>query len=198
VQAGAVKQESVDLVPLVSDLLTARAAEAEARAVRVRPTLAAGRLRGDPRLVERLVANLLDNALRHNVPGGTVVVRTGARAGGGWLAVSNDGPVVDPGEIERLYEPFERLGAERTNAGEGFGLGLCIVRAVATAHGAMLTTSTRPAGGLEMEVHFPPVPGTSPDSTAATSAGNSAGRPTAPALDSVGSSIHIVSAADRT
>jgi signal transduction histidine kinase len=175
VQAGAVKHEPVDLAPLVADLLTPRAAEAEARAVRVLPTLAAAPLRGGARLVERLVANLLDNALRHNVPGGTVLVRTGARAGGGWLAVSNDGPVVEPGQIERLYEPFERLGAERTNAGEGFGLGLCIVRAVATAHGAVLTTSTRPAGGLEIEVHFPPAPATSPGPTAATSTGSSAG-----------------------
>jgi signal transduction histidine kinase len=106
--------------------------------------------------VERLVANVLDNALRHNVPGGMVVVRTGTRAGHGWLAVSNDGPVVEPDQIERLYEPFERLGTERTQTGEGFGLGLCIVRAVATAHGASLMTEARSAGGLNVEVRFPP------------------------------------------
>jgi signal transduction histidine kinase len=120
-------------------------------------TLAAAPLRGDPRLVERLAANLIDNALRHNVPDGMVVVRTGTRAGHGWLAVSNDGPVVAPEQIERLYEPFERLGAERTHAGEGFGLGLCIVRAVATVHGATLTTEVRPHGGLHVEVRFPRV-----------------------------------------
>jgi signal transduction histidine kinase len=142
----------------VRDLLAARTDEAAVRQVRVIPTLDAAPLEGDPRLVERLAANLLDNALRHNEPGGMVVVRTGTRAGHGWLAVSNDGPVVEADQIERLYEPFERLGAERTHAGEGFGLGLCIVRAVATAHGASLTTEARPHGGLHVEVRFPPAP----------------------------------------
>jgi signal transduction histidine kinase len=85
-----------------------------------------------------------------------VVVQTGTRAGHGWLSVSNDGPEVAADQIERLYEPFERLGAERTHAGEGFGLGLCIVRAVAVAHGASLTTEARPHGGLHVEVRFPP------------------------------------------
>ncbi len=155
VQAGAVTRSAVDLAPLVRELLTARRAEAEARGVRVIPSLVSAPLRGDPHLVERLVANLLDNALRHNVPGGTVVVRTAPRAGGDWLEIANDGPEVDPGQIERLYEPFERLGAERTNAGDGFGLGLCIVKAIATAHGATLTVAARPAGGLTVEVLFP-------------------------------------------
>jgi signal transduction histidine kinase len=156
VQAGAVGRHSVDLAPIVHNLLAARVPEAEARQVRIIKTLAAGPLWGDPRLVERLAANLIDNALRHNVPGGIVVVQTGTRAGHGWLAVSNDGPDVPPDEIEGLYEPFERLGAERTHAGEGFGLGLCIVRAVAVAHGASLTTEARPTGGLHVEVRFPP------------------------------------------
>jgi signal transduction histidine kinase len=156
VQAGAVGSQPVDLAPVVRDLISARMAEAEARQVRVIPTLAAAPLQGDNRLVERLAANLIDNALRHNVPGGMVVVQTGTRAGHGWLSVSNDGPEVAADQIERLYEPFERLGAERTHAGEGFGLGLCIVRAVAIAHGASLTTEARPHGGLHIEVRFPP------------------------------------------
>jgi signal transduction histidine kinase len=157
VQAGAAGRERVDLASIVRDLLAARADEADTRQVRVLPTLVAAPLRGDPRLVERLAANLIDNALRHNEPGGMVVVQTGTRAGHGCLAVSNDGPVVAPEEIERLYEPFERMGAERTHAGQGFGLGLCIVRAVATAHGASLTTEARPNGGLHVEVRFPPI-----------------------------------------
>jgi signal transduction histidine kinase len=157
VQAGAVARQRVDLAPIVRDLLAARADEADTRQVRVVPSLVAAPLRGDPRLVERLAANLIDNAMRHNEPGGMVVVQTGTRAGHGWLAVFNDGPDVAPEEIERLYEPFERMGAERTHAGQGFGLGLCIVRAVATAHGASLTTEARPNGGLHVEVRFPPI-----------------------------------------
>jgi signal transduction histidine kinase len=156
VQAGAIGRHAVDLAPLVGNLLAARTAEAESRGIRVIPTLDEAPLEGDPRLVERLLANVLDNALRHNVPGGMVVVRTGTRAGHGWFAVSNDGPVVEADQIERLYEPFERLGAERTNTGDGFGLGLCIVRAVAIAHGASLMTEARPSGGLHVEVRFPP------------------------------------------
>jgi signal transduction histidine kinase len=156
VQAGGVGNHPADLASIVRDLLAAREADADERQVRVIPTLAAAPLRGDPRLVERLAANLIDNALRHNVRGGMVVVRTGTRAGHGWLAVSNDGPVVEPDQIQRLYEPFERLGADRAHAGEGFGLGLCIVHAVATAHGAVLTTEVRRHGGLHVEVRFPP------------------------------------------
>src|SRR6185312_17158294 len=78
---------------------------------------------------------------------------------GASLTVENDGPVIDPDEIDRLFEPFERLDAERTARGEGFGLGLCIVRAVAAAHGADVRTVARPAGGLRIEVHFPAVDG---------------------------------------
>ena len=173
VQAGAISHQNVDLVRLVRESLAARLAEAEARGLRVIPMLAEARLQGDPRLVERLVANVLDNALRHNEPGGMVVVQTGMRAGHGWLAVCNDGPLVEADQIERLYEPFERLNAERTSTGEGFGLGLCIVRAVASAHGASLMTEACTSGGLNIEVRFPPshgqtpdVPGTEPQATA--------------------------------
>ncbi len=168
------------------ELLVARRAEAEVRGVRVMPTLAPAALRGDPRLVERLVANVLDNALRHNVPGGAVVVRTEARAGSGRLWIANDGLVVDPGQIDRLYEPFERLGAERTNAGEGFGLGLSIVKAIAAAHGATLTITARPAGGLEVEVVFPaePVP-TSSARAASTAPGGNGETATARGEDAV-------------
>jgi signal transduction histidine kinase len=167
VHAGAVGRQRVDIAPIVRDLLGAREAEAEARQLLVIPTLHAAPLWGDPRLVERLAANLIDNALRHNLPGGMVVVQTGTRAGHGWLAVANDGPLVEPGQIERLYEPFERLEAERTHAGEGFGLGLCIVRAIAVAHGASLTTEARPGGGLHVEVRFPPAPRVTPPEGAA-------------------------------
>ena len=154
-QAGTAVQERMDLAAIVGELSVARAPDAALREVRVTPHLEPAMLRGDPRLVERLVGNLLDNALRHNVRGGTVVVQTGMRDGGAWLSVSNDGPIVRASEIERLYAPFERLEDERTAGGEGFGLGLCIVRAVATAHGATLDTVARPEGGLSTEVRFP-------------------------------------------
>jgi signal transduction histidine kinase len=102
---------------------------------------------GDPRLAERLVANLVDNALRHNVPGGHVEVVTGSGAGGSVLTVINTGPVVPAEAVGRLLQPFQRLGADRTGHDEGLGLGLSIVQAIAQAHGAALVIRpSRPAG----------------------------------------------------
>jgi signal transduction histidine kinase len=161
VQGGTVRRQRGDLPTLVWDLLEAREAEAELRDIHLIPALGAAALEGDPRLVERMVANLLDNALRYNVAGGAVVVRTRRVHGRATLEVSNDGPVVDPADVERLFEPFARLAPERTASGEGFGLGLCIVRAVVAAHDATLRTEVRPKGGLRIRVEFP-APATEP------------------------------------
>jgi signal transduction histidine kinase len=154
-QATLVNAHEVDLAALVGESLGEREIEAAARRVRIIPALGPTSLRADRRLLERLVGNLLDNALRHNAPGGTVSVQTGSRGGRAWLAVANDGPFIAPDDVARLYEPFERLEPERVTGGEGFGLGLCIVRAVASAHGATLWTVPRATGGLSIEVQFP-------------------------------------------
>ena len=158
-QSSTITLQPVDLRAKVRELIGAREADAAAGNVRVITTLGPAEVEGDPRLVERLVANLVDNAVRHNVEGGGLRVRTGSRISGAWLSVANDGPVIHPDEVERLFTPFERLGTQRTAAGDGFGLGLCIVRAVASAHGARVSTVARPCGGLSIEVQFPPRPG---------------------------------------
>jgi signal transduction histidine kinase len=154
-QSSALSVRSLDLRDSVRDLVTARKADAELHQVHVVSSLEPAPIECDPRLVERLVGNLLDNALRHNVAGGRVSVQTGSRGAAAWLLVANDGALINPDEVERLFEPFERLEGERTAAGDGFGLGLCIVRAVAAAHGASVRTVARPAGGLSIEVWFP-------------------------------------------
>ena len=154
-QGGTAIHRPVDLAGMADEVVEARRPEATVRGLRVETNLRPATLRGDPRLVERLVTNLVDNAVRHNEPGGAVAVETAVRNGGAWLMVSNDGPVVAPDDIERLYAPFERLDGERIAGGEGFGLGLCIVRAVAAAHGAGVQTVPRPRGGLRTEVWFP-------------------------------------------
>jgi signal transduction histidine kinase len=159
VQGGALKSKPIELAALVARVLQTRQSEATARGVRIGTHLEPVRLQGDQRLIERLAANLIDNALRHNVPGGSVMVKTGTREGAACLWITNDGPVVRPDDIERLYEPFERLDGQRPRSGVGFGLGLCIVKAVASAHGATLDTQARPTGGLRVEARFRPIPG---------------------------------------
>ena len=106
------------------------------------------------------MANLVDNALRHNVPGGRVTVATAVTAGWPVLSVSNTGPVIPAAEVNRLFQPFQRLNGERLSGRQlrhdgGHGLGLAIVRAIAEAHGASLTARARPEGGLDVEVAFP-------------------------------------------
>jgi len=109
---------------------------------------------GDPRLVERLIANLVDNAIRHNVAGGYVLVTTGLRDGRALVTVENSGSVVPGADLERMLEPFERLDTARGSA-EGLGLGLSIVRAIAVAHDATIALSPRPEGGLVVSIGFP-------------------------------------------
>jgi len=109
---------------------------------------------GDPRLLERLVANLVDNAITHNVEGGSVRVSTGSEDGRAALTVTNTGPVVPGSELDRLFQPFQRLDPRRLHRG-GHGLGLSIVRAVAAAHGATIEAQSSPHGGISIEVSFP-------------------------------------------
>jgi signal transduction histidine kinase len=105
---------------------------------------------GNPVLLSRMVANVIDNAVVHNVPGGWVRVTVV----GGALVVENGGPVLSPEEVARLGRPFQRLGADRTGAGSG--LGLSIAGAVAAAHGGSLDLAARPGGGLRVTVALPP------------------------------------------
>ncbi|GGM15914.1 sensor histidine kinase [Dactylosporangium sucinum] len=105
---------------------------------------------GDPVLLERVVQNLVDNALAYNVPDGQVWVSTGPT----WVTVSNTGPVVPPYEIPGLFEPFRRLRS-RTGSAHGTGLGLSIVRSVATAHGGSVDAGPRDGGGLTVTVTLP-------------------------------------------
>ena len=106
-----------------------------------------------------MIANLIDNAIRHNTPRGEIDIATGTDNRHAFVSVANTGPVVPPKELQRLFQPFQRLGSARTRHHNGHGLGLSIVKAIATAHGATLTTRARPQGGLAVEVSFPAVTG---------------------------------------
>jgi signal transduction histidine kinase len=106
---------------------------------------------GDPALLERMVANLVENGVRHNVGGGWVCVE----AHDGRVRVSNTGDVIEADQVERLFEPFRRTGVARTRSDRGAGLGLAIVRSVALAHGATAGATARADGGLDVEIAFP-------------------------------------------
>jgi signal transduction histidine kinase len=129
--------------------------------IRFDARLAPAQTGGDPVLAERLISNLVENALRYNVPGGWVEVLTGTRDGKAEVWVRNSGPVVPDAEIDRLFQPFKRLAGARLQHSGGHGLGLAIVRVIADAHGASITARARVAGGLDINVAFPPagVPG---------------------------------------
>ncbi|MFK4082487.1 sensor histidine kinase [Kribbella sp. NPDC020789] len=113
--------------------------------------------RGDAMLLERLVHNLVENGIRHNLPTGERWVRVLSRTAGDQVQVevTNTGPEIPPYEVEALFKPFYRLGAERLVGGKGAGLGLSIVRSVAEAHGGTVTAVPRPGGGLEIVVSLP-------------------------------------------
>jgi signal transduction histidine kinase len=150
-EQGVEQREPFDLAVVARGVLLTRQTEG----IEVDSALGAAPAAGDPRLVESLVANLVDNALRHNVPGGRVEIATATVEGGARITVGNTGPVVPPDEVERLFEPFQQLGGERIRHTAGHGLGLAIVQAIAGAHGAALTARSRPEGGLDIEVTFP-------------------------------------------
>jgi len=148
------RREPVDLTAVTEQALAARRPEIERHGLRLNATLDPAGVEGNSQLVVRLVANLVDNAIAHNMAGGRIDVTTATEAGQAVLSVANDGPVIGPDELDRLQQPFQRLGTARTNQGDGHGLGLSIVHAIATAHGATVSTRAQPDGGLDVEVRF--------------------------------------------
>jgi signal transduction histidine kinase len=154
-QRGLDRREAVDVAALAGRVVAGRRAD-EAVAVRVDAACAPAWTAGDPRLVERLIGNLVDNAVRHNVPGGWATVWAGTDGGRALVRVVNSGPPVPPERIEALFQPFQRI-EDRAAHPDGLGLGLSIVAAIAGAHGAHLTATARPGGGLDVAVAFVPV-----------------------------------------
>ena len=148
-------REQVDLAALTYEVIAGRQVDIESRHLQLDATLDPARAEGNPELLARLATNLIDNAIRHNIHGGRIDVMTETRAGQAILSVANSGPVFAADELDRLQQPFQRLGAERTHRGDGHGLGLSIVDAIASAHGATLTVHSQTAGGLHVTVRFP-------------------------------------------
>jgi signal transduction histidine kinase len=111
---------------------------------------------GNQALLTHLIGNLVDNAIRHNQPGGWIRVATGSGTDTAWLTVENSGPVLDPGRIGELAQPFRRMAPDRTSAADtGVGLGLSIVAVIATTHHGTVDLHARPDGGLRATVTLP-------------------------------------------
>ncbi|MEV7808453.1 HAMP domain-containing sensor histidine kinase [Microbispora sp. NPDC088329] len=144
-----------DLTDVAEHVLDAAAEEAKAAQVTVHRLLDPAPTAGEPVLIERLVQNLVENAIRHNHPGGEVWVSTRRRADRVELVVANTGLPVPPYEIETIFEPFRRLHGDRLRSERGSGLGLSIVRAVADAHDGVVTATPREEGGLTLAVELP-------------------------------------------
>ena len=154
-QRGIDHPEPLDLADITRDVVLARSGDAERHGIRLTTELAPAPATGDPRLAESLVANLVDNAIRHNRPGGQADITTAVTTAGAVVKVSNTGTLIPPHAVDDLFQPFRQLGTQRIRHGEGHGLSLAIVRAIADAHGASVTASPRPEGGLDLEVTFP-------------------------------------------
>jgi signal transduction histidine kinase len=154
-QGGLDCREPLDLSAVVNDVLLAARPEPERQTLRIEACTDRAPMIGDRHLVERLVGNLVDNAMRYNVPSGHVRVATGVVEGSAALDISNSGPVVPSTEVDRLFRPFQRLEPLRRHHQTGHGLGLSIVKEIATAHGTVITTSARREGGLRIQVRFP-------------------------------------------
>jgi len=153
-QRGLAGSEPVDLGAITRKVLAARQPEAGQRGIEISAALDAAPATGDPNLAESLVANLVDNAIRHNRPRGYVEICTTPGAAGAQLTVRNTGPVIPSQAVVGLFEPFRQHGPERIRNGAGYGLGLAIVRAIADAHRATLIAAARPQGGLDIQVTF--------------------------------------------
>ena len=155
-ERGIDRREPCDLARIAARAVRQLGEAAAGRGVRLEARLEAAPAAGDPRLLESLIANLADNALRYNQPGGWAEVITGTHAGRAVVSVRNTGPAVPRQEVTRLFLPFQRLEAGRAGQPGGHGLGLAIVRAVADAHGAGVKAAARDGGGLDVTVTFPP------------------------------------------
>ncbi|MEV6036522.1 HAMP domain-containing sensor histidine kinase [Nonomuraea sp. NPDC052116] len=153
-ERGVTRWDTLDLAHVVEGVLASRRDRATETGIDLAEHLTPAVTAGDPRLIESLVANLIDNAIRHNHADGQVKVTTQTSGTQVALTVTNSGPVIPDDQIQRLFQPFQKLAPDRHGRRDGYGLGLAIVNAVTQAHHATLTTRARPEGGLAITVRF--------------------------------------------
>ncbi|GAA3112352.1 sensor histidine kinase [Streptosporangium carneum] len=153
-ERGVTRWDALDLAHVVEGVLASRRGQATEAGIDLAEHLTPAVTAGDPGLIESLVANLVDNAIRHNHADGHVKVTTQTSGTQVALTVTNSGPAIPGNQIQRLFQPFQKLAPDRHGHRDGYGLGLAIVHAVTQAHHANLTASARPEGGLSVTVWF--------------------------------------------
>jgi signal transduction histidine kinase len=145
----------LDLAEITANEVDLSSAEADALGLRLELDLQPAPIRGEQALLERMVGNLVENSIRHNVPDGWFSIKTHTAGDKTILRVANSGPVLPPEELQRLFERFYRPDRSRSRKTGGFGLGLSIVKSVATAHGGSVELAGLAEGGLEVTVTLP-------------------------------------------
>ncbi len=181
-EGGLSTHEPFELPALIDNVLLNPELDPGPLGLHIQTDTGAAAARGDPRLAERLVRNLVDNAIRYNQPAGRVDITAATQSGHAVLTVSNTGPVISTADIDRLFQPFQRLAPNRAGQRDGAGLGLSIVKAIADAHDATITATPQPHGGLTIKVSFPPAHPTAsrregPGKTGAVNRGHPRRRP---------------------
>jgi signal transduction histidine kinase len=156
------EQVVISLGQLLADAIDDRAGLIASTGLHVRQAGAGARVSGNPILLARMAGNLIDNATRHNRPGGWIRAEASSSGQIARLVVENGGPVLNQDMAASLTEPFRRLGTDRTGSATGTGLGLTIVEAIVSAHGGILRLHARPDGGLRAVIELPAVTGAEP------------------------------------
>jgi signal transduction histidine kinase len=145
----------LDLAEIAETEVDMASTEADALNLRLDLDLQPAPVQGDQMLLQRLVGNLVENSVRHNLPDGWFSVKTRTEGDKAVLTVANSGPLLAPEDLERLFERFYRPDKSRSRKTGGFGLGLSIVKSVAAAHGGDVRLTGLAEGGLEVIVTLP-------------------------------------------
>lgn len=153
--SGVLAREPHDLAVAAAVAVSEADGEAESVDLTVTTDLRPALVDGDPVLLERLVRNLVDNAIRYNHPGGWIDVTTGGVADRAVVTVRNSGDMIPPTDVDRLFEPFQRREPNRVDGGRSSGLGLAIVRSIVHAHGGTIAALPNASGGLTVTVTLP-------------------------------------------
>jgi signal transduction histidine kinase len=161
-QRGLTRREPLDLADITARILRSREPDAARRDVTITASITTAPVLGNDPLLQQLAANLIDNALRHNIPHGKLSIHVTSGRGHSTLKITNTGPVIPASQITRLLQPFQRISAQRPATTWGLGLGLPIVTAIARAHQATLTINPGRHGGLNIEINFPAATATDP------------------------------------